>query len=238
MADQVDRWPGRRIHRWLFAIWSTAWLGTCASSQFGREIDLLGNSNVLVWYLALVVVLVFLIVDATLIALFRGSVNAGSRSLAGSAAFIGFTIAGAFTIQAGSRKLGIGHWPPRDGIFERQFRDRRVEWSAVRDSVLREAKATGADLSHDVVRQLDPFSAGVPYVWEDRFRELGVLNACAAWDGRWVRLAIWHGEYGFNPIGEKGLLFVDPGLAGDPESQLVHRIAVEDLGDGWYVYEE
>jgi uncharacterized membrane protein len=238
MAIQIDRWPGRRIHRWLFAIWSTAMLGTCASFQFGREIDVLGPSNVVVCFLALVALLVFLIVDATLIALFRGSVDAAIRSLAGSAAFIGFTVAGAFAIQTGSRKLGIGHWPPRDGIFARQYHDRRAEWSAVRDGVLREAKATGSDLSRDVARKHDPYYVGVPHLWKDRFRELGVVGACAAWDGRWVRLALWEGEYKFNPISEKGLLYVAPDLAGEPEERRAHWIAVEDLGDGWYVYEE
>ena len=213
-------------------------LGTCASSQFGREIDPLGHSNVVVLFLALVVLLVFLIVDAALIALFRGSVEAGIRSLAGSAAFIGFTIAGAFAIQAGSRKLGIGHWPSRDGIFARQFRDRRAEWSAMRDGVLREAKATGSDLSRDVARQRDPYYAGVPDLWKDRFRELGVVIAKAAWDGRWIRLALWEGEYGFNSIGEKGLLYVAPDLAGEPEKRRDQWTAVEDLGDGWYVYED
>ena len=213
-------------------------LGACAGFQFGREGGVERIPFLAIW----AIVLVVMVIDAAIVALIPGSVVASVvaavRSLAESAAFIALTVAGAFAIQTGSRKLGIGHWPPRDGVFAQQFQDRRAEWSDVRDGVLREARATGSDLSRDVVDQIDPRQEGARYIWKERFRELGIADAKAAWDGRWVRLALWEGDYHFSPIGEKGLLFVDRALAGEPEARLVDRIAVEDLGDGWYVFEE
>lgn len=180
----------------------------------------------------------FLAIHALLDAAFQGSWSAARRSLARSVAWAAGIVAALAAIQFTCKGLGLGRWPPRDAHFAQRFHDRRADWLTVKDGVLREARATGSDLSRDIVDQLDPQQAGVNYVWKERFRELGVADARAAWDGRWLRLVLWEEDDPYVSVREKGLFFVDPGLEGEPELRLVARVAVEDLGDGWYVFEE
>ena len=41
-----------------------------------------------------------------------------------------------------------------------------------------------------------------------------------------------------DPFSEKGLLYVTPEFLVHDDRHWLEHIAVEDLGDGWYVYEE
>lgn len=177
-------------------------------------------------------------VYAAIVAMIRGSWKASLRSLGSSLAVAVTSIATMFGIDRACHELGLGNWPPRDAVFVRRFRDERAVWTELRDGVLHEARLRGADLSRDVVNQLDPHQIGVRYVWEGRFKDAGVVEARTAWDGRWIKLALWEGTIHHNPVWEKGLLYVDPVLAGAPEAHFVEKCAVEVLGDGWYVFED
>jgi hypothetical protein len=61
--------------------------------------------------------------------------------------------------------------------------------------------------------------------------------AAVADDGTWIRFIIYEGQIHQDPVGEKGLLYVDREVVAS-DSRWVDGLAVEDLGDGWYVYEE
>ena len=57
-------------------------------------------------------------------------------------------------------------------------------------------------------------------------------------DGRALRLVFREGAHHHNQVLEWGLLFVEPRTASDRERWMTDKTAVEDLGDGWYVFEE
>ena len=234
MSPPREHWLGRRVHRCLFAIWSALGLLLGVAFQFARIHEWDEIRCTLLWLL-----------PAPCIALVAArnaaqeiSPYSGLRSLLESIAFTVFTFAGIRPTAAVCKEYGLGRWPPRDGYFAQRLRDQRSEWCSVRDGVLHERKSTGSNLSRDVVNRVDPRQLGVRYHWKDRFGPLGVVDARAARDARWIRLALWQGQLHYDPKLEKGLLYVDPGLSGDPEARLVERIAVTDLGEGWYVYEE
>jgi hypothetical protein len=234
MAARVERWPGQMLHRRRLAIWAAVLVFTWTIQQFGRCESIGRTFFMLGWFL----LLPLLALGTAIVAMIHGSWKASLRSLGSSLVFAVSSIAAIVGISRACHGLGLGNWPPRDTVFVRRFRDERAVWTDLRDGVLHEARLRCADLSRDVVNQLDPRQIGVRYVWEGRFKDAGVIDARVAWDGRWIKLALWEGTIHHNPIWEKGLLYVDPVLAGAPEALLVDDCTVEDLGDGWYVFED
>src|SRR5262245_54569621 len=132
MAGNADHWSGRAIRRWLFAIWATASLAMCARSQYTPTGDLGWILYGFGWAAAFVA----LAVVTTLVAGIKRSWGDAGRSIAESTAIFLATITAMFGLEWTSKELGLGHWPPRDGEYERRFRERRGDWLAERDRVL------------------------------------------------------------------------------------------------------
>jgi len=234
MAARVECSPGQRVRRRLFAIWAAVLLFTWTLQEFGKHDDVDRAFFMLGWIL----LMPLLAVGTAIVALFRGSWKTSLRSLGSSSAFAVASIAAMFGIDRACHGLGLGHWPPRDAVFVQRFRDDRAVWTKLRDEMLLEARSSGADVKRETWNLHHPCRPDARYVWESRFGDVGVTAAWAEWNGHWIELALWEGTIHHHPIGAKGLLYVDPALAGAPEARLVDECAVEDLGDGWYVYEE
>jgi len=233
MTDKVDRWKGRSVRRWLFAIWSTASLAMCAKQQYGSISIIHVSPYVLAWPATYVL----LTCITTLVAGVRRSWGEGLRSYVESLLFFLATIAAMFGLERTFHGLGLGHWPPRDGVYARLFRERREEWTAERDRLLRETKADMAQTARSVDAQRQPSPFKFHYAGDGRVRNLGAELAAVADDGTWIRFIIYEGQIHQDPVGEKGLLYVDREVVAS-HSRWVDGLAVEDLGDGWYVYEE
>jgi hypothetical protein len=205
----------------------------CTKQQYGRDDGLDEIPYVFAW----AVTYVLLTCSTTLVAGIRRSWGEGLRSYAESSVFLLATVAAMFGLQWTFHGLGLGHWPPRDAVFVQRFRDDRAVWTKLRDEMLLEARSSGADVKRETWNLHHPCRPDARYVWENRFGDVGVTAAWAEWNGRWIELALWEGTIHHHPIGAKGLLYVDPVLAGETGARHVDECAVEDLGDGWYVYE-
>jgi hypothetical protein len=233
MAAKVDRWSGRRVRHWLFAIWSTASLAACAKYQFSRIYAL----DVIPYVFAWAAAYVLLTCITTLVAGIRSSWAEGLRSFAESLVILLATVAAMFGLEWTFHGLGLGHWPPRDGVYVRIFRERRAEWTAERDRVLREWKAESTDPAKRVDASRQGTSFNDHYANDGRVRDLGAEAAVVANDGTWIRFIFYEGQIHEDPVREKGLLYVDPQVAAHSDARWVDHLAVEELGDGWYVYE-
>jgi len=234
MADPVDRWKGRSVRRWLFAIWSTASLAMCAKQQFGRDDGLDEIPYVFAWAMTYVL----LTCITTLVAGVRSSWGEGLRSYAESSVLLLATVAAMFGLQRTFHGLGLGHWPPRDGEYARRFHERRSEWLAERDRLLRDEKAAAAVPTQKPEPHRRPGPFEFHYVDLGRIREWGAEYVAMADDGSWIKFIFYEGEHDRTPIQAKGLLYVDPEGRAHADARWVDGLAVEDLGDGWYVYEE
>jgi hypothetical protein len=230
----MDRWPGRHIRRWLFAIWSTASLAACAKQEFSRIYVILLIPYVFAWAASYVL----LTCVATLVAGIRRSWGEALRSFAESIVIFLATLAAMGGLQWTFRSLGLGRWPPRDGVYVRLFRERRAEWTAERDRVLREWKADATDPAKNFHSSFQGTSFDYHRANDGRVRDLGAEAAEVANDGTWIKFIFYDGEIHLDPVQEKGLLYVDPQVVTHTEARWVHSLAVKDLGDGWYVYEE
>lgn len=235
MAAGTARWPGRRVHYWLFAIWSVASIGGCVKQQFSRSYFVFDVFPYVVIWAAVYVLLAAVL---PIVATFRGSWRAGIRAFVESIAFLLVTLAVMFGVQWTFHALGLGHWPPRDAVYARIFRERHEEWTAERDRILGEAKADAADPVKIAAARNDPYRLGYHYAGRGRFEELGADMAAVADDATWIKFIFHEGQIHREPIQEKGLFFATPELLARSDTRWVDHLTVENLGDGWFVYEQ
>jgi len=234
MADPVDRWKGRRVRRWLFAIWSTASLAMCAREQYAS----ISFFDRIPYAFAWVIAFVALVSVTTLVAGIRSSWREAGRSFAEAVVLLLATAAAMLGLDRTFKGLGLGHWPPRDGVYARRFHERRSEWLAEHDRLLHDKKAAATIPTQKSEPHRRPGPFDFHYVDLGRIREWGAEYVAVADDGSWIKFIFYEGEHDRTPIQEKGLLYVDPEVLAHADARWVDVLAVEDLGDGWYVYEE
>lgn len=218
---------------WVFIL---VWLEL--NYEFGKCDDLGNIFWILVWASTLAVLAVAWIIHAAI----RGTSKDASIALGGSLAFAAGGVGFGATMYWVCRHFGLGHWPPSHASFVARFREERAAFEEIRDLLLsdeyvREAKREVDESAQDPRIAFPPTEA---FVWPDdedsrrKLKRLGIEWACVDGTGRLVRLTLWGGQYGWNPVMEKGVLYVRPPAGSgirEPGS------AVKEIGDGWYVFE-
>src|SRR5262245_47698352 len=116
------RWQGHRTYRGCGIAWAIGLLALVFAGQFGKSGDLDRIFFTLFWVASFAVVFVAWLVHAAI----RNPWVGCARALGEAASIVVATILLAATIVFTCKKLGIGNWPPRDGVFAAQFRDKKA----------------------------------------------------------------------------------------------------------------